>query len=454
MIKEFNRDVYKAMQRWKDSCATGKVALVLNGARQVGKTHCVKTFTKEIFSKVYYADLFQEHYRKIIEFIEGKSLNTQEILKLMFPDFSDGKDVVVVFDEIQESALIYNLIRPINREMDCHLIVSGSFLGRILNKGFRTPAGDTLHVKMYGLSFPEFLGAFNVRELYDSADLFGGSSSEVYKELREYFELYCKIGGYPKVVEKYISTQSITVVNEMFEQLVLSICDETARYFGEIQDSAKLYRLLEGVAAILVKGKRKSFNFSSELGNIVQGTNKQNIVNALHWFWKSGILEPCGRVNDCDPDSVIAESLFYFSDIGVGNYLYRWALVADTNVYGVLCENFAYACIRDMQDILPKEPCYATYRTGELDYMFFVRSDGKLVPVGVEVKGGKSAGNTASKLLKSNKISYLVNAKVDTQGGCHENVFTLPLMLLGKFSIFDHIPNDKLIVGERTNVAK
>jgi len=448
MLREFNRDIYSTMQDWRESCKSHKVALVVNGARQVGKTYSIKKFIKNNFDKVYYADLFEEDFRERAEFVIGKFFNTQQIVETLFPDFQDEKDNVIVFDEIQEFSHIYNLIRPINRGMDCQLIVSGSFLGRALDKGFRTSAGDTIHIKMYGMSFPEFLGAFGERDLYNNADLFGGAEPSVYERLRQFFNLYCRIGGYPKVVERYISTQDFSIVDGIFEQLVYSICEETGRYFGEIQDSAKLNRLLRGVAALLVKEKRGGVKFSSELGRIVENTDKRSIINTLHWFWKSGVLEPCGKVNDCDPNSITPESLFYFSDLGIGNYLYSQALVQNANIYGVVCENFAYSCIREMRGIIPKEPCFATYGVGELDYLFFVRSRGNVVPIGVDVKGGKSVGNTATKLLKNKKISYLINAKVDTQGGRYENVFTVPLPLLGKLNIFDYMPDDSVISAE------
>jgi len=445
MLREFNRDVYTTMQDWKKSCESYKVALVIEGARQVGKTHCIKKFTEANFDNVYYIDLFERDSRKKAESLVDKTLNTQQIIKELFPNFQDGKNNVIIFDEVQELDYIYNLIRPINRGMDCQLIVSGSFLGRILNKGFITPAGDTMHIRMYGLSFPEFLDALGMRKLYDDADLFGGSDPSIYERLRNAFSLYSHIGGYPKVVERFLLTQDPKLVDTIFKQIIHSICEETGRYFGEIQDIAKLNRLLDGVASFLVKEKRSSFKFTSELGRIVQDTNKKSIVNTLHWFWKSGILEPCSRINDCDPNCVIPESLFYFSDIGIANYLYRQSAVHESNIHGVICESFAYSCVRNMDRTTPKEPSFATYGAGELDYLFFVKSDNKIVPVGIEVKGGKSVGNTATKLLKDNKISYLINAKLDTKGGRHANVFTVPLTLLGKFNIFDYIPDDDTI---------
>jgi len=445
MPKDFNRDVYAAMHAWKDCCATNKVALVVNGARQIGKTHCINKYTKEHFDKVYYADFFRKDFRDKAESIPGRQLTTLQIVETLFPDFEDREGSVIVLDEIQEYADMYNMIRPINRDMSCHLIVSGSFLGRTLNRGFITPTGDTRTIRMYGLSFPEFLGGLGIRELYDNADLFGGSDVSVYEQLRKAFDLYCFIGGYPKVVEQFLFTQNKELAESLLEELVSVVCEETSRYFGEIQDVAKLNRLLNGVANLLVREKRGDLKLTSELGRIVEGTNKRSITNALHWFWKSGILEPCGRVNDCDPSMITPESLFYFADLGIANHLYEQLPVQESNVYGAICENFAYACIRDMKGVIPKEPCFGTYGPGELDYLFFVKSGGKVIPIGVEVKGGKDAGNTARELLKNGKIAYLINAKVDTKGGYHENTFTIPLPLLGKFNIFNYIPKDDVI---------
>ena len=71
---------------------------------------------------------------------------------------------MVVIDEIQESARVYSLIRQFAREFQCHFVVTGSYLGKTVEKEYFLPAGDTVELRMDTLSFAEFLGALGKRE--------------------------------------------------------------------------------------------------------------------------------------------------------------------------------------------------------------------------------------------------------------------------------------------------
>ena len=84
--------------------------------------------------------------------------------------FTDEETTLVVIDEIQESARVYSLIRQFAREFQCHFVVTGSYLGKTVEKEYFLPAGDTVELRMDTLSFAEFLGALGKRELYEEID--------------------------------------------------------------------------------------------------------------------------------------------------------------------------------------------------------------------------------------------------------------------------------------------
>lgn len=138
------------------------------------------------------------------------------MIKAYDPEFKDDKSTVVVIDEIQESAAIYSRIR----EFACDFIVTGSYLGRTREKGFFLSAGDTDSLILNTLSFPEFLEAFGLREPYEQLSLTGESSHECYDEINRLFEIYCQIGGYPKVVETYLETKDISQCRAQVEKML------------------------------------------------------------------------------------------------------------------------------------------------------------------------------------------------------------------------------------------
>ena len=460
---EFDRDVYASMHKWKADCATNKVALEIKGARQIGKTHSVRKFGRDCFRavhelnlkdplssarivEIFGAGVFGSDASTVPVFPSGTSV--EQLLKMLFPDFRDEPDVLLFFDEVQESAYFYNLIRPINRQLKCQLIVSGSFLGRVQQQGFFIPVGDSKAITMRSLSFPEFLGAVGLRSLYDSTDLYGGSDPENYAELYENLKLYLRIGGHPKVVEQVLLTKSIDAAYSMLDEVVTKFCEESAEYSNEVSDIVRLRNLLHGVASLMLREGGRYSSFSKELGKIVGEKNRRSVENALSWFWQSGILEPCARANNCDPMNITPDCRFYFTDPGIAHVLYRKVSMPDSQIFGNLCAGFAYACVRDIKGLSQASPLFATHGDGELDFIYFVRSGGKVVSVGIEVKGGNNIGKTANRLLQYGLLDYLVNAKGTSKGGRLENVFTIPLALLGRFNIFDFIENDDAKISD------
>ena len=147
-----------------------------------------------------------------------RSQPLHQVIKAYDPEFKDDKSTVVVIDEIQESAAIYSRIREFAREFACDFIVTGSYLGRTREKGFFLSAGDTDSLILNTLSFPEFLEAFGLRERYEQLSLTGESSHECYDEINRLFEIYCQIGGYPKVVETYLETKDISQCRAQVEK--------------------------------------------------------------------------------------------------------------------------------------------------------------------------------------------------------------------------------------------
>ena len=198
---ELRRNIYKKLLAWKKE-NTGRV-LELQGARQVGKTYILKKFGKENFSKMVYINMAEttgKHFLQCVsiamEWEPGKPMEETPIrkaLELYDETFKDNKDTVVIIDEIQESAEIYNQIRTLAREFQAYVIVTGSYLGRTIEPDFFLPAGDMDHMVMESMTFDEFLDVFDERELYEKIDLYGKGRTEDYKKLMEYYEIYQKI---------------------------------------------------------------------------------------------------------------------------------------------------------------------------------------------------------------------------------------------------------------------
>lgn len=145
--------------------------------------------------------------------------------------FTDMEDTIIVIDEIQESAKVYSRIREFAREFQCQFIVTGSYLGKTIDKGYFLPAGDTEDLLLNTLSFEEFLWALGKQELFDKIDLYGTSDHQSYDELKGYYDTYCEIGGYPAVVNCYLETKDKEECRKILKQIIRIFIEESTRYY-------------------------------------------------------------------------------------------------------------------------------------------------------------------------------------------------------------------------------
>ncbi len=216
-MKDLKREAYQKLLAWKQR--PDHKTLEVSGARQVGKTYLVNKFADEQYARKVYVNLlefsgevFLEYYHEIRkEMSEGKRFQNpvKELLIRYEPTFADTKDTVVIIDEIQESAEIYNRIREFTRSLASDFIVTGSYLGRILNKEFRYSAGDMSSLEIQTLNFEEFLDAVGKWKEFKKLDIFGSGEKAVYQELSFWYGIYRQIGGYPSVILCYLESASI-----------------------------------------------------------------------------------------------------------------------------------------------------------------------------------------------------------------------------------------------------
>jgi predicted AAA+ superfamily ATPase len=446
---EFKRDIYKNLVKWKQA-DTGKV-LQVSGARQVGKTYILRKFAEENFKHVIYINMaepsgeeFLQCMDKVREWEPGTPREEKPVhkaLELFDSGFKDTKDTIIVIDEIQESHRVFNLVRPFAREFDCYVIVTGSYLGRLLAKEFFLPAGDFEDLTLETLTFVEFTEVFGKRDLYDSVGLFGGSDSAEYNELKEIFDLYQRIGGYPSVVNIYLEHKNFELCDVELRRLMEIFTNESKRYFDDVMETNAFEKLFHGIAITLIKEKQGIRDLVEDLSKIVYKEEsgrftKKMINHAIGWLQASHIIAYASKSIDCDYLNIKENARFYFLDIGIAHYFIARAGADEATISGILAENFVYlSLLRHIsKDIAGNAPWFAWYEKskGELD--FYVRSLIDYKNYGLEVKAGSNSGNTAIRLLLDRKIDYIFYLKGDTFGGVAGKTLTLPIYLADRMS--------------------
>lgn len=129
-------------------------------------------------------DLFSEERRNEIKNGLRCDNPVYELIRRVHPDFEDMADTIVIIDEIQESVAICNRIREFTRQLKSDFIITGSYLGRILNREFKYSAGDLDSLEIHTLDFREFLMALEKEELYQELDLYGNRRLPQWEEER------------------------------------------------------------------------------------------------------------------------------------------------------------------------------------------------------------------------------------------------------------------------------
>lgn len=444
------REAYYKLVDWKKR--PGHSTLEISGARQVGKTYIVNRFADEQYKQKIYinlldlsGELFMDQYRELWQEMKaGKRYQNPmlELIKRYQPDFEDSEDTIVIIDEIQESADIYNRVREFTRNLKCDFIITGSYLGRILKQEFKYSSGDLDYLEIRTLGFEEFLTALDCFDLYERMSLCGGSDENIYHELQKLYNDYCMVGGYPGVVLKYLEKAPVQDCQTELLKIIRLFTNESRRYFEDILDDAVYENLFLGVARILAKEK-KGFDedsFSEELQGIVvkdysSNITKASVNRAIDWLYSSGIIGFAGKLPECSILDFKAKARCYFMDIGLAYYFLTKAGVPKATVSGILNENFVYLDlsrrIAHPSEIALETPAFATLGNGEID--FYVKELASEKTYAIEVKSGKNSGKTAAEALEKKKADYVLYAKGNTCGGKADNVITIPICGISKF---------------------
>lgn len=449
-MKYLKRNAYEELLAWKKR--THHTTLEISGARQVGKTYLVNKFADEQYQKKIYinlldmsGELFLEQYKQLWnELKKGEIFENPvyELIKRHCPDFDDTPDTLVIIDEIQESADIYNRIREFTRKLKCDFIITGSYLGRILNKNFKFSSGDLDSLEIQTLNFEEFLAAFDKERLLESISLSGESEDIVYREMSHFYKLYGRIGGYPAVVLQYLKNNSIEGAQRELRKIIHLFIKESKRYFEDILDDAVYENLFSCIARILIKEK-KGFDqdsFTEELQNIVvkdysSNISKASVNRAIDWLYSAGIIGFAGKIEECNILSFKAKSRCYYMDLGIATYFLTKIGCANGDTAGIINENFVYLDLRKRlvppEEIALETPAFATLGNGEID--FFVKGIKSQKTYALEVKAGKKNSKTIQRIKERKKTDFILFAKGNTKGGQTENIYTIPIYAISKF---------------------
>ena len=280
-----NRKIIRELEAWKDDGS--RKALLLKGARQVGKTTTIREFAKQ-------------HYKHFVEInfemmpiakkafdgnLDANTIISQ--LSLMgFGPFVERKTLVFL-DEIQSCPNARTAIKFLVEDGRFDYIESGSLLGLNYGEVSSFPVGYEYRVDMYPMDFEEFLWAKGIGEdviaqIKTTLQSRKPLNAFMHEQMSRYYREYLIVGGMPEVVMTYISDADFGKTLKVQRSIVDSYRDDIAKYAGTEKTRAKVF--FDAIPAELCK-ERKRFI----IADIEQRATAQKYENAAQWLIDAGV---------------------------------------------------------------------------------------------------------------------------------------------------------------------
>jgi len=389
------RDLNQKLIEWKSSQI--RKPLIIQGARQVGKTWLMKNFGEQNFEKYVYLnfesstrlkDLFLADYniQRIIAAIEIET--NQKI---------DSKNTLLIFDEIQEAEKGLTALKYFcENAPEYYIVAAGSLVGVSIQKKHSFPVGKVDFLSLYPMSFTEFLESNNEERLATEIknanwDLLNSFHDRLVEQLR----LYYYIGGMPEAVYAYLQNKNLEVVREIQDKILVGYANDFAKYApNEIVPKIKL--VWNSIISQLSKENKKFI-----YGQIKKGGRAKEFELAIAWLVDAGLILKVHNLSKPElPLNAYAEFdnfKLYFLDIGLLNAmggLDKQILLEKNTILtefkGALTEQFV------CQQLFPKSNLYywsAPLGNAEIDFVFQIRNE--VIPLEV-----KAEENLKAKSLK------------------------------------------------------
>lgn len=279
--------------------------------------------------------------------------------------------------------------------------------------------------------------------LYEKLDIYGESGEDIHHELKELYQIYTTIGGYPAVVLQYMESHSLSKCEAVLLKIIKLFIQESKRYFDDILEDEIYQNIFSCVARILVKEKKgfSENSFSEELRSIAtkdysSNISKASVNRAIDWLYSAGIIGFAGKVSECNILDFKAKARCYFMDMGVIRYYLEHIGCSKGDISGIINENFVYLDLKRRlgypSEIALETPAFATLGNGEID--FFVMTMHTQKTYAVEVKTGKNNSKPIQDVLDKKKSDYILFVKGDTYGRIKDNMLTIPIYGISKFN--------------------
>ena len=379
--------------------------MVLNGARQVGKTWLLHEFASREYRQEAYVNCRKNDMVKQI-FVQD--FDIERILRalraLSGVDITPG-DTLVVLDEIQDIPEALESLKYFKEDApEYHVAVAGSLLGLSLHEGTSYPVGQVDEINVYPMSFEEFLlakGDSELLKLLQERDY--STINLVHDKYVDLLRQYYYVGGMPEAVLAYVETGALKEVRKI-QQDILRGYDRDFSKHAPKELVPRIRMVWKSIPSQLFKENKKFI-----YGALRKGSRAKDFELAIEWLVDSGLVYQIHRCTKLALPLSIYEDLsafkLYLVDVGLLGAMVnvdpKQVLVANTifsEYKGGMTEQYV---LQQMVSHGTDPIYYHTSDESRLEIDYVVQYDAQLLPIEVKAEGNVRA-NSLTRLLKDN----------------------------------------------------
>ncbi len=397
------RTAIEKLYEWKNS--KHRKPLIIQGARQVGKTWLMKEFGRQAYEDTVYIN-FDSNSKMMDLFASDLSIDRLIMgLELYVGRKINFETTLLIFDEVQEVPRALTSLKYFCENAPYyHIVCAGSLLGIALHKGTSFPVGKVDFLNLYPLSFMEFLmatGNGRFADLLKSQDYrMINSFSQTYIEA---LKIYYFVGGMPEAVLNFAENKDFNEVR-LIQNRILNAYEQDFSKHAPNEIVPKIRMLWNSIPSQLAK-ENKKFVY----GLVREGGRAREYETALMWLCDCGLVHKISRVNAAGIPLKAYEDLRAFKlfvvDVGLLSCmagLSTSTLLDGNDLFvefkGALSEQYVCQQLKTIDDL---NIYYYTNDRGSCEIDFVVDNGEKIIPIEV-----KSETNLRAKSLKSYKEKY------------------------------------------------
>ena len=427
------REIIEKLLRWKNSL--DRKPLVVQGARQVGKTWALKEFGRQYYKSFVYLNFDEED--ELISIFE-KNKNPEriiELLGLLTNTKIEKEHTLIIFDEIQESSQALNALKYFNEKAnEYHIVAAGSLLGTFLAKPKSYPVGKVNLLTMHPMTFSEFLLAVDsgLFDYYMSIHKETVIEDIFHTKLLDVLNYYFIIGGMPEAVQSWITNKDSQKVQKIQSELLAIYENDFTKHSAHVNE-ARILLVFRSIASQLAKDNEKFL-----YGTLKEGARAREFELAIEWLSSAGMITKIHNVSKIQHPLQVYKILNHFKlflfDTGLLKHMAcvdNSAILVKTDFQfkGPLVENFV---LQELTASYEQDFHYYSDKHSELDFLL----EDKTTVIPLEVKAGENKTAVSFKNFIKNNDSTIAIRLSKRNYKREDIICNVPLYLAGRLKEF------------------